>query len=191
VVTEGEKFLRDVTDRLPGLEGPNVVIEPSNGALYTPSAGVAQLHTPPDLASEQDILGAFAGALRVCGVVGEERNAKLIYLALSSRILEEPVSLAAKGVSSVGKSYTLEATLRFFPSEAFFEMTAMSERALVYSKDSFEHRTLVLFEAVALRESGRRRSRTSPPTSSGPSSAKGAFATPSRSATRTATSPPR
>lgn len=31
-------------------------------------------------------------------------------------------------------------------------MTAMSERALIYMEDDFAHRTLVLFEAVALRE---------------------------------------
>jgi hypothetical protein len=31
-------------------------------------------------------------------------------------------------------------------------MTAMSERALVYMKEDFKHRTLVIFEAVALRE---------------------------------------
>jgi hypothetical protein len=138
----GSDFLQDVGD-LSGADGQT---------LYTPSAGVAQLHTLPDLASEQDILKAFAAALRVCGVAGEDRNAKLIYLALTSRVLDESVSLAAKGVSSIGKSFTVEAALKFFPSEAYFEMTAMSERALVYSKDRFEHRTLVLFEAVALRE---------------------------------------
>lgn len=31
-------------------------------------------------------------------------------------------------------------------------MTAMSERALIYMKEDFKHRTLVIFEAVALRE---------------------------------------
>jgi hypothetical protein len=88
----------------------------------------------------------------VCGVVGEDRNAKLVFLALSSRELEEPVSLALKGLSSSGKSYTVETTVRFFPPKAFIEMTAMSERALVYMKEDFAHRTLVLYEAVGLRE---------------------------------------
>jgi hypothetical protein len=118
----------------------------------THSAVTAQLHSPPDLASEQDILQEFTSALGVCGVVGEDRNAKLTFLAITSRLLEEPVSLAAKGASSIGKSFMTETVLRFFPPEAYFEMTAMSERALVYSKDDFTHRTLVLFEAVALRE---------------------------------------
>jgi hypothetical protein len=119
---------------------------------FTPSAATAQPHTPPELARDQQILDRFTSALRVCGVVGEDRNAKLIYLALISRRLDEPVSLALKGVSSSGKSYTTETTLRFFPPEAYIEMTAMSERALVYMQNDFAHRMIVLFEAVALRE---------------------------------------
>jgi hypothetical protein len=87
-----------------------------------------------------------------CGFTGEHRNAKLTYLAITSRILDDPVSIAVKGLSSSGKSYTVGAVLKFFPKDAVITMTAMSERALIYMKDDFAHRTLVLFEAVALRE---------------------------------------
>jgi hypothetical protein len=118
----------------------------------TPSAVLAQLHTPPDIAREQDILGKFATQVRVCGVVGEEKNAKRIYLGLTSRHLDEPVSLAVKGLTSSGKSYVIDVTLDFFPDDAYIELTAMSERALIYDKRDFQHKTLVLFEAVALRE---------------------------------------
>jgi hypothetical protein len=136
-------------------EAPFEVVLPAprqEEAPITPSAVTAQPHTPPEIASDQHILDRFANALPMCGVVGEDRNAKLFYLALTSRVLDEPVSLAAKGVSGVGKSHTLDTVLRFFPESAYVEMTAMSERALVYSKDDFQHRTIVLFEAVALRE---------------------------------------
>jgi len=67
-------------------------------------------------------------------------------------LLPEPVSLALKGVSSSGKSFTLAATLKFFLKSAYILMTAMSERALIYMKEDYAHRTLVIFEAVALRE---------------------------------------
>ena len=128
------------------------VVVPLGPPTYTPSADAAQLHTPPTLACDLRILDTFAGELRVCGVVGEERNAKILFLCLTSRMLPDPVSAAIKGASSSGKSHTTEATLRFFPASAYIPMTAMSERALVYMKDDFAHRTLVLFEAVALRE---------------------------------------
>ena len=118
-----------------------------------PPAVTSHLHTPPSWASDQDILARLvcdAGAW--CGFTGEHRNAKLTYLAITSRVLDDPVSLAVKGLSSSGKSYTIGRVLRFFPDEAVITMTAMSERALIYMEDDFAHRTPVLFEAVALRE---------------------------------------
>ena len=60
--------------------------------------------------------------------------------------------MAIKGLSSSGKSFTTETTLKFFPKAAYIAITAMSERALVYMKEDFKHKTLVIFEAVALRE---------------------------------------
>ena len=119
---------------------------------YTPSADAAYLHTVPSLAKEPNILAKFDKAVQACGVVGESRSAKLIYLAVTSRLLKEPVSVAVKGLSSSGKSYTTETTLKFFPAEAHISMTAMSERALVYMQGDFQHKTLVIYEAVALRE---------------------------------------
>ena len=88
----------------------------------------------------------------MCGLVGEDRNAQLTYLALASRRLDDPVSVAVKGLSSSGKSFTTETVLRFVPEEEVIAMTAMSERALIYMEEDFAHRTIVLFEAVALRE---------------------------------------
>ncbi len=91
--------------------------------------------------------------LRVCrGLVGENRAAKLTYLAFTSALLDEPVNLVMKGLSSSGKSYTIESVATLIPPEAQFVMTAMSEKALVYLQEPLAHRTLVLYEAAALRE---------------------------------------
>lgn len=118
-----------------------------------PSAVTSQVHTPPSWVTDQDILTKLTCDMGVwCGFTGEHRNAKLTYLAVTSRILDDPVSIAVKGLSSSGKSYTVGAVLKFFPKDAVITMTAMSERALIYMEDDFAHRTLVLFEAVALRE---------------------------------------
>jgi Domain of unknown function (DUF3854) len=132
---------------------PPAAVTQQHDAPATPRAVASHPHTPPSWASDQDILARLTCDMGVwCGFTGEERNARLTYLAITSRILEDPVSIAVKGLSSSGKSYTVTAVLRFFPDEAVITMTAMSERALIYMKDDFAHRTLVLFEAVALRE---------------------------------------
>lgn len=104
-----------------------------------------------DIAWSANILDCFIRLLRQKGVVGEENTAKLLYLAFTSRILEKPVSFAVKGPSSSGKSFVVEKVLKFFPKSAYYELTAMSERALAYSNESFRHRFIVIFEAAGLK----------------------------------------
>lgn len=103
-----------------------------------------------DPASVPNILEQFAADLRRTGVAGEVRVAKLLYLAMTSRLLDRPVSIIVKGPSSAGKSFLVERVLKFFPPEAYHTLTAMSEHALVYTKESFEHRMLILYEAAGL-----------------------------------------
>ncbi len=102
------------------------------------------------LIREPDILSRFAVELERAGVVGESRTARLVYLAVTSRLLDKPVSIAVKGASSAGKSHTTQETLRFFPPSAFYALSAMSERALAYSDEPLKHRTLVIYEAAGL-----------------------------------------
>lgn len=103
-----------------------------------------------ELASERDILARLVAELEQAGLVGEQRTAKLLFLAVISRLLDKPVSVAIKGPSSAGKSNTLERVLELFPKSAFYEVTAMSERALVYSNEPLAHRMLVIYEATGM-----------------------------------------
>ncbi len=102
------------------------------------------------LAREPDILTRFAQDLRRHGIAGEERFAQLIYLATTSRLQERPVSIAAKGPSAAGKSFVLQKVLEFFPTRAYYPLSAMSERALVYSQEPMQHRVMVVYEAQGL-----------------------------------------
>jgi len=97
-----------------------------------------------------DILEEVAKLCRDLGLVGEERNAKLLYLALTSRLLDKPVSAVVKGPSSGGKSFTVETALKLFPPSAYYALSSMSERALAYSQEPLCHRMLVLYEAAGL-----------------------------------------
>jgi hypothetical protein len=103
-----------------------------------------------ELAREGRILECFAETLERSGVAGESRVIKLLYLALTSRLLNKPVSVAVKGPSSGGKSYLTERVLRFFPESAYHALTAMSERTLAYSEEPIKHRFLVIYEAEGI-----------------------------------------
>jgi len=103
-----------------------------------------------ELAKAPNILERFAAELAQSGVAGETRIAKLLYLAVTSRLLERPVSIALKGPSSGGKSHVLERVLSFVPESAYYALTAMSERTLAYSEEPIKHRFLVIYEAAGM-----------------------------------------
>jgi hypothetical protein len=102
------------------------------------------------LLSRSDILSEFVELCRQQGLVGENRNAKLLYLTMVSRLTNRPTSVVVKGPSSGGKSYLVGTVLEAFPPSAFYELSSMSERALAYSQESLQHRMLVVTEASGL-----------------------------------------
>src|SRR5262249_8082168 len=107
-----------------------------------------------ELALERDILHRFAGKLRERGFVGSTRTPRLIFLVFVSRLLPRPVSLVLRGLSSAGKSYSVDVVLVVFPASAYLVRSGMSERALVYSEESFQHRIVYVAEAAGVAAEG-------------------------------------
>jgi hypothetical protein len=103
-----------------------------------------------DLIGVPDILARLTADLARAGLVGEEKNAKVLFLAMTTRLFHRPVSVVVKGPSSGGKSFTVETVLKFFLPSAYFERTMMSDRALAYSDEDFRHRHLVIYEAAGM-----------------------------------------
>jgi len=104
-----------------------------------------------DLARSPDILSELEILVQQLGLSGEARNARLLYLALTSRLLDRPVSVAIKGPSSGGKSFLTETVLETMPEEAYHRYTSMSDRALLYTDLDLRHRFLVVMEGTALK----------------------------------------
>ncbi|GAA6733604.1 hypothetical protein YIM1640_06780 [Thermus oshimai] len=84
------------------------------------------------------------------GVVGEEENRGLLYLAFLSARTEAPISVLVKGRSSSGKSFLVKQTLALIPPRGYYELSSMSAKALVYADVDFRHRHLVLYEEDGL-----------------------------------------
>lgn len=102
------------------------------------------------LAGKSDILQELDRSLDGRGVVGEHRVGRLVYLTATSRVFPRPVSIAIKGPSSGGKSHIVQQVLDHCPPEAYYALSAMSERALAYSEEPLKHRMLVIYEAAGM-----------------------------------------
>ena len=103
-----------------------------------------------ELAVAERILDVFGESMNRLGVVGEQTATRLLFLAIVSRLFRRPVSVVVKGPSSGGKSWVVEMTLKHVPESAYYALSAMSERALVYSDEPLKHRMLVFYEASGM-----------------------------------------
>ena len=100
-----------------------------------------------------DVLNWFAGSWRKI-IAGEEKNAKLLYLVATTRLLGKCMNAAIKGPSSAGKSEIRKHVLEYFPPEEIVAFTTLSEKALLYFEDDFAHKILSMGEAAGADEQG-------------------------------------
>jgi DNA primase len=82
-----------------------------------------------------------------CGVVGEETNKRVAYLAAVSRLLEKPLAIVVQSSSSAGKSSLMEAILDFMPKDQQERYSAMTGQALFYmGQKNLKHKILAMSE---------------------------------------------
>jgi DNA primase len=67
-----------------------------------------------------------------CGVVGEETNKKMAYLAAVSRLLDAPLAVIVQSSSAAGKSSLMDATLALMPEDQRVQYSAMTGQSLFY-----------------------------------------------------------
>ena len=72
-----------------------------------------------DLARRENILEAVDADVRDAGFAGPTETVLLVYLAVTTRLLADPVSVAVHGPSAAGKSRTIKQALAFHPPEAY------------------------------------------------------------------------
>lgn len=95
----------------------------------------------PDLVSR--ILSDFAA----CGLVGEETNKLVGYLAAVSRKLDKPLGVVIQSSSAAGKSSLMDAVLAFVPEEEKVKYSAMTGQSLFYmGETNLKHKALAIVE---------------------------------------------
>ncbi|AKM81265.1 MAG: Toprim domain protein [Candidatus Pacebacteria bacterium GW2011_GWF2_38_9] len=93
------------------------------------------------------LLHQVLNEVRKLGVIGEERNILLYYLALTSRITDNPLSVIVKGASAAGKSYVISKVLPLFPTDAYKDLTDATPQSFYYLEaDALAHKVVLIFE---------------------------------------------
>ena len=100
-----------------------------------------------ELLRDPRLLDRILGDFEKCGMVGEETNKKISYLAAVSRLLEKPLAVVVQSSSAAGKSSLIDAVLDFMPEEQRESYSAMTGQSLFYmGEKNLKHKILAIAE---------------------------------------------
>jgi len=96
---------------------------------------------------EPNLIGRLREAFHKAGIIGEESNTLVAYLAGVSRKLERPLAIIIQSASAAGKTTLMDAVLSFFPEEERVKYSAMTGQSLYYlGETSLKNKILAVVE---------------------------------------------
>jgi DNA primase len=94
-----------------------------------------------------NLIGSIIADAATCGIVGEDNNVVVGYLAMVSRKLDEPLAIIIQALSASGKSTLMEAVTAFVPEEERVSYSALTSKSLYYMGDgNLKHKVLAVAE---------------------------------------------
>jgi len=88
------------------------------------------------------------------GLIGEDHNKLLAYLAAISRKSDAPLNVLILSSSGAGKSTIMDKTLKLLPEEDVVRVSSLSDKALFYMpSNGLKNRILALEEAAGMKDS--------------------------------------
>jgi len=105
------------------------------------------------LGRHPDLVGEILRDLNRFGLVGEETNKLVGYLVMTSRKMDDPLSLLILSGSGSGKSSLQDTLLSLCPEEDLVKLTSLTGEALFYmGQDALKHKVLALEEQAGAEE---------------------------------------
>lgn len=99
-----------------------------------------------ELLQSPHLFTELLSAVRKRGLVGEERNALVVYVVATSRLLQDPLCLLVKGPSGVGKNFLTDTVLGFVPPFDVQQLTSSSTRSWNYLGKKLAHKVVYVKE---------------------------------------------
>ncbi len=105
------------------------------------------------LLKDKNLLQRILNDFNECGVVGEETNKLVGYLASVSRKLNKPLAIMVQSSSAAGKSSLMDAVLNFMPEEERVQYSAMTGQSLFYmGETNLKNKILAISEEEGVNQ---------------------------------------
>ncbi|MGH8108274.1 MAG: hypothetical protein ACREO1_06100, partial [Arenimonas sp.] len=102
---------------------------------------------------DPQLLGRISEDMNAIGVIGEEANALVGYLACVSRQLDKPLAVLIQSTSAAGKSTLMDALLSLMPENERVQYSAMTGQSLFYlGEGDLKHKILAIAEEEGVRQ---------------------------------------
>lgn len=143
-----KRDLGHVLRKLEELQEARLKAEAAPKATSGPTLSAQEREAALGLLRSPDLLGRILADFAACGVVGEETNKLVGYLAAVSRKLENPLAVIVQSTSAAGKSALMEAVLAFVPPEERVKYSALTGQALYYlgGESNLKNKILAIVE---------------------------------------------
>lgn len=124
---------------------------PKQQKVDSPKATKEEVKYAMAFLKNPDLMEELLSDLATMGVIGEEINKTVCYLATTSRKLVKPISVLIQSRSSAGKSTLQNAVLSLMPEEEYENYTRVTDQSLFYKEeDSLVHKILAIEEDVGM-----------------------------------------
>ena len=103
--------------------------------------------------SSPDLFGQLLADYHQAGIIGEESNKLMGYMAAVSRLLDNPLAIMIQSTSAAGKSTLMESILSFIPTEHKVTFSAMTGQSLFYmGQQNIKHKILAIAEEEGISQ---------------------------------------
>jgi hypothetical protein len=107
------------------------------------------------LLQSPDLMRRIRQDFHQLGIVGEDSNLMVSYVAGVSRLLDRPLALLIQSASAAGKTSLMDAVLNLMPPEDLVRYSAMSAQSLFYMGNrDLKHKLLAIAEEEGAKQAG-------------------------------------
>ncbi len=118
-----------------------------------PELSDSEKQTALELLKDKNLLDRILIDFSAMGVVGEETNKLVGYLAGVSRKLDKPLAVIIQSSSAAGKSSLMDAILNVMPEEERVQYSAMTGQSLFYmGETNLQHKILAIAEEEGVEQ---------------------------------------
>jgi DNA primase catalytic core len=143
-----KRDLGHVLRQLEELQEARLKAEAAPKKTESPPMSAAEREAALALLRDPKLIERILSDFAACGVVGEETNKLVGYLATVSRLLDRPLAVIVRATTAAGKSALMDAVLALVPPEQRIKYSALTGQALYYlgGETSLKNKILAIVE---------------------------------------------